>query len=131
MTVREATCACGQLRVRCDGAPQRVSACHCGACQRRTGSAFGVAAFYARAQVAPQGEASRYTRSSESGHDVTFHFCPRCGSSVYWEPARKPDSIAVAVGAFADPTFPAPSKAAYEQQRHGWVALTCAPAAPD
>jgi hypothetical protein len=31
-----------------------------------------------------------------------FHFCPSCGSTVYWEPARKPDMIGVAVGAFAD-----------------------------
>ena len=56
----------------------------------------------------------RYTRSSDSGFDVTFHFCGDCGSTVFWEPQRKPEWIAVAVGAFADPTFPRPSQAVFE-----------------
>jgi hypothetical protein len=43
---------------------------------------------------------------------------------VFWEPRRKADIIAVAVGAYADPTFPAPSQAFYEEHRHPWVAMT-------
>jgi len=39
----------------------------------------------------------------------------RRGSTVLWEPSRKPETIAVAVGAFADPAFPPPSKVVYEQ----------------
>ena len=52
---------------------------------------------------------------------VTFYFCPHCGSTVYWEPRRKPEIVAVAVGAFADPAFPAPSQAVYAEHRHIWV----------
>jgi hypothetical protein len=29
--------------------------------------------------------------------------------------------VAVAVGAFADPAFPAPSQAVYAEHRHRWV----------
>lgn len=54
---------------------------------------------------------------------VTLHFCPRCGSTVFWEAARKPEMIAVAVGAFADPEFPAPAKQVYSQHRHPWVTV--------
>jgi len=43
---------------------------------------------------------------SPNGFDVTFHFCAGCGSTVFWEPQRKPEMIAVAVGAFADQAFP-------------------------
>ncbi len=39
---REAACHCGQLRLEVTGEPQTVSICNCLACQRRTGSAFGV-----------------------------------------------------------------------------------------
>ena len=42
--VRGGRCACGAVRYETTGAPRRVSVCHCKACQRRTGSAFGIAA---------------------------------------------------------------------------------------
>jgi len=120
---RLATCACGQLSVRCVGDPASVSLCHCLECQKRTGSTYGVAAFFARADVTPAGEAHRYTRPSDSGYPVTFYFCATCGSTVYWEPHRKPGLLAVAVGAFADPAFPAPAKEAYRERRHPWAQL--------
>lgn len=62
-------------------------------------------------------------RPADSGFDVAFHFCPDCGSTVFWEPRRMPDMIAVAVGAFADPTFPPPSLEVYKQRRHPWVKI--------
>jgi len=120
---RQAACACGQLRVACAAEPRKVSLCHCLECQKRTGSTYGIAAFFPRETVTVSGEATRFTRPSDSGHAVTFHFCPTCGSTVYWEPARMPQLIGVAVGAFADPGFPAPSQAVYDQHRHGWVTL--------
>ena len=37
-----------------------------------------------------------------------------------------PDHLAVAVGAFADPGFPAPSVSVWESRRHGWVTVSTA-----
>jgi hypothetical protein len=48
MPDREAACSCGQLQVTVRGDPVRVAMCHCLECQRRTGSTFGVQAFYPR-----------------------------------------------------------------------------------
>jgi len=69
------------------------------------------------------GEANHYRRGSDSGYDVTFHFCPQCGTSVYWEPRRQPDLLGVAVGCFADPKFPKPSRAASPEHRHPWIRI--------
>ncbi len=121
---RLAGCACGQLRVTCSGEPLQVSLCSCLACQRRTGSAFGVAAFFDRDRVQSDGESRLYRRAADPGSSVDFHFCPACGSTVYWEPSRKPGLVAVAVGCFADPSFPAPVKSVYEDHRHPWLALS-------
>ena len=118
---RVASCACGQLRVVCHREPSKIALCHCLECQKRTGSTYGIAAFFPRADVELQGEAREYIRTADSGFEVVFHFCPTCGSSVYWEPRRAPDLIAVAVGAFADPAFPAPSQSVFTQRRHAWV----------
>jgi hypothetical protein len=123
MTVREATCACGQLSASCRGDPVLVSLCHCLQCQKRTGSAFGVAAFYMRSDVEIAGDHSDLSRPADSGRPITFHFCAECGGTVFWEPARKPDFVAVAVGAFADPNFPAPTQAAFTERSHAWVGI--------
>ncbi len=124
MKTRDARCSCGCLSVVCEGEPTLVALCHCRDCQRRTGSAFGVVAFFDRDRVRISGEASTYARPADSGYPVTFHFCPTCGSSVYWYPSRKPDKIGVAVGAFADRDFPAPAKRAYPDHRHPWVQVS-------
>ncbi len=121
MTARTASCACGQLRIACVGEPQKVSLCHCLDCQRRTGSTYGIAAFFLRDKVRAVGRTSTYKRSSDSGFAITFHFCPDCGSTVFWEPERKPEAIAVAIGSFADPSFPAPTQSVWNERRHPWV----------
>lgn len=124
MTTRTAACACGQLRLACEGEPQLVSVCHCLDCQRRTGSAFGVGAFYARTAVTIEGLAQTTRRLADSGRGLTFHFCPDCGGTVFWEPDFRPDSLAVAVGAFADPSFPKPDKAVFEERAHPWAKIS-------
>ncbi|MGA2410601.1 MAG: GFA family protein [Candidatus Binataceae bacterium] len=118
---RQAQCSCGQLRVLCEGVPAKVSICHCNDCRRRTGSAFGIAAFFDRTRITIEGKAKLFTRLADNGHKVDFHFCPICGSTVFWEPARKPDMIGVAVGAFADPLFPVPHQSVWDNKRHSWI----------
>lgn len=124
MTSRRASCTCGQLSLTCSGEPVRVSVCHCFACQQRTGSAFGVQARFRREQVSADGHAAEYVRVGDSGNRITFHFCPVCGSTVYWELAGLPEFVGVAVGAFADPTFPPPTVSIYEARQHAWVTLS-------
>lgn len=124
MTTRQAQCSCGQLRVTTAGEPVRISICHCLECQRRTGSVFGMQARWPRAQVTIEGRATAYARrGDDSGEPITFHFCAQCGSTLYWVLSGAPEVIAVAVGAFADPAFPAPRVSVYERRRHGWVAM--------
>lgn len=121
MITRTASCACGQLRITCVGEPQIVALCYCLDCQRRTGSAFGISAFFLRDRISREGRTRTYRRSSDSGRAITFHFCPDCGSTVFWEPEVKPAEIAVAAGCFADPSFPAPTHSVWNERRHPWV----------
>jgi hypothetical protein len=123
MSARHAACSCGQLHLTIEGEPVRVSMCHCLACQRRTGAVMSNQARFRPDQLAISGKATTWTRTAESGSAVTFHFCPTCGSTVYWESESFPGYVAVAVGSFADPHFPAPAIAVWEESRHSWVAL--------
>ena len=121
--MRRASCSCGQLTADCAGEPLRVSMCHCLACQQRTGSAFGLQARFATAQVTLEGESSTWLRVGDSGGQATFHSCSRCSATVHWTVDRLPGFLVIAVGAFADPNFPAPSVAVYEARKHPWVEL--------
>ena len=122
-SVREARCSCGRLRLRAHGEPTRVSVCHCLACQMRTGSAFGVQARFARADVTTEGAASVYVRTADSGNTITYHFCPACGATLWYRLDRLPDVVAVPVGAFADPRFPPPRFSVWESRRHAWAGV--------
>ena len=125
---REAACACGQLRLTCAGEPLRISICHCLDCQRRTGAPFGMQVRYARDKVtAISGDRQQFTRGADSGNTVTFSFCPHCGSTLLWELSAFPDVVAIAVGAFADPGFPAPRISVYEKRQHHWIDLSGLP----
>jgi hypothetical protein len=120
--IRHASCSCGQLRIACEGEPVRVGICHCLACQRRTGSAFGVQARFTRDKVTIEGTAREYVRIGDDGYRLVFRFCGDCGATVYYSiDDYEPDVVSVPVGAFADPSFPAPQYAVYEARRHPWV----------
>ena len=123
MSERRATCSCGQLSLVAEGDPVRVSMGHCLACQRRTGSAFGIQARFASARVRIEGHSTEYTRRSDEGEPRTFSFCPECGATVYYRLPGEDDLIAVPVGAFADPAFPPPTRSVYEARRHEWVSV--------
>jgi hypothetical protein len=123
VSTRHAACSCGQLRLTVEGEPLRVSLCHCLACQRRTGSVFGVQARFGAEQVTIEGASRQYIRVSDGGGKGVFQFCPDCGATVSYTTEDSPGVVAVPVGAFADPSFPAPARSVWEERRHAWVRL--------
>ena len=121
MSQRLASCSCGQLTAQVVGDPVRVSICHCLACQRRTGSVFGQQARFRRENVSLFGLSAEDVRFVDEVSRIRFPVGPRCGSTVYYEPEGLEEYLAIPVGAFADPGFPAPSVSVYEDRMHGWV----------
>ena len=79
---------------------------------------------YRREQIAKiTGRSTQFERVGDEGNTLNFHFCPDCGSTVYWEISSVPEIYIVAVGSFADPDFTAPRRAIYESQKHSWVGI--------
>jgi hypothetical protein len=118
MTERVAACTCGDFRLTLEGDPMLVSACCCTRCQRRTGSFFGVTAYFRPRQLTSRAGATATFQRSEGS--ATFHFCPRCGSSLLWM-FDDEDVIGVAGGAFADPTLPGPHRITHRATGHPFV----------
>jgi hypothetical protein len=120
---RTAHCSCGSLRVETVGEPLIVVSCFCEECQRRTGSALGISTYWMLENVKVSGRATRYVRDAQEGRQVTFYFCPTCGSSVYWELQRRPGQLGISGGSFFDPDLPAPSLSVWERSKHSWISI--------
>ena len=123
MRSRTASCSCGQLSIEVQGEPRAVGVCHCLACQRRTGGVFATLAGFATPYKVV-GAASEYVRVGDQGARFRFRFCPICGTNLFHTEEGFEDSgVSVAVGGFADPSFPPPRASVYNRRRHPWVQL--------
>lgn len=123
----DARCSCGTLTLSLPEEPSTIIvACHCIDCQRRTGAPFGVGAYYRVEFVTISGISKEFTHDAASGGEIHNHFCPQCGSTVYWKLSNLPALIGVAVGAMANPKYPAPVRSVEEQTKHDWVHIDAA-----
>lgn len=120
----KATCQCGKLSATVAGGAEAMTImCHCRDCQRRTGSPFGMIAYFPQEAVTISGKPREFTRPTDTGNSFTTGFCTECGSALYARASRMPEIIGVPVGAFTDPSFAAPIRSVYEQSRHDWLPL--------
>ena len=131
MATRTSSCNCGKLTLTYDGPdPERISLCQCNECQKRTGTVMSAQTRLPRDHVTIEGQSKTWTfpnddnpvtyRSCDSG-GATYHFCPECGSTVYWDISIAPDVIGAGVGGFTDPTFPPPMISGFEAFGPAWA----------
>lgn len=129
---RKASCNCGQLNVTYVGSdPERISLCHCNLCQKQSGAAFAIQARFPREQVTIEGKSTVWKISAKEAQSLpyencaslgaTFHFCPTCGSTVYYTSDADAARIGIKIGTFTDPTFPPPKISGFEAYGHPWA----------
>ncbi len=126
MKTRTARCCCGDVSITVSGEPERVVACHCDYCQRRTGNIFQVSCWYFGDQIVSRTGQLQASRGPDNP-GVDYTFCPRCGSTVYWELTVFRDIAdarvyGIAVGCFADADFPKPDLEIWADKKHHWIA---------
>ena len=122
----KASCQCGQLHVTVPGPTFAVVACHCIACQKRTGSPFGEAAYYPHDQVKIEGASKQFTRPTDLGGTFDQFFCEACGTTVFMRGTKNPDVTGIPIGLFDDAHSMQPIRSVWEDRRHQWVEITTA-----
>jgi len=104
------SCLCGAIRFSYEGPIGSAAYCHCTDCRRCTGSAFNISvALEAALFKIIGGSPSSYTKQADSGHELTRHFCPDCGSPIYTSSPKHPDRVYVKAGIINDPTLIRPA----------------------
>ena len=125
MTKHHAQCQCGQLAVDAEIEPDFVIACNCKGCQKRTGAAYGAALYFRKDGLRIQGQWTAWSRQADSGRMIESHFCPVCGTSLFWTLEMRPDHMGVAYGCFETPV-PEPTRAIWTDEKHDWVIFPAA-----
>ena len=124
---RVATCCCKKSNIRVSGSPDIHTVCHCDNCKQRTGSAFGISAYFNIGSIIEKTEnLSVYRFHHEmQNHDQERHFCSDCGTTLYWTISSMPNLIGIAGGCFTDQPLPTPSFSANSSSKYSWVSLPC------
>jgi hypothetical protein len=114
--IHEGGCVCRAIRYRVNGTPLRVSACYCTFCQRRTGGALSIHAFFDEQNIESAGDGltTYEQRSDESNLWLRLHFCNRCATTVMLSLEKFPGVRIVTGGTFDDPNW-------IKIDRHVWT----------
>jgi hypothetical protein len=117
-------CQCGRHRYTLAAPPRSLYACHCTACQRQSGSAFGQSMPVDRAEVTWQGpEPAVWSRRAASGRDVGALFCPGCGTRLAHVPERDPSVLNFKPGTLDDTAWLRPVAHLWLDSAQPWVRI--------
>lgn len=122
---RTATCCCGKASLDVQGSPELHGICHCSDCKKRTGSAFGISAYFKSDNVLNiRGEFSCYSlQGSQTNALQQRYFCKACGTTLYWKISTSPDLIGVAGGCFSQSPLGEPTYSSSTKGKLTWVKL--------
>jgi len=95
-------CQCGAVRFRVEGTLADASVCHCRMCQKAFGSLYAPLVSVRGAELIwTRGQPKKF----QSSNAAQRGFCADCGTPLTYE---APDGVALAIGAFDDPSGLAP-----------------------
>jgi len=99
-------CHCGAIRYSIDGELKHSAVCHCASCRRTTGGLATAWVGYPGEGLAVEGTPRAYS----SSEGVERHFCPACGTSLfYFNEAAMPGVVDILTVTLDDPENYAPA----------------------
>lgn len=116
-------CLCGAVRFEAVEAPVVTRICLCRDCQRLTGGAGSVLAFFATDSVRIEGQTHDYASAADSGNIMRREFCPSCGAPLFSRAEVRPHLIGVRVGSLDDPSSVAPDSIIWTDSAPEWMHL--------
>lgn len=120
--IRNGGCQCGAVRYTLAGEPRALIACHCADCQKQSGSAFGMTLVVARADLTiTSGELRTYPSRGDSGGTKLCRFCGDCGTRIYNELEKLPETFNLKPGTLDDTSWLRPVAHVWLDRKQGWV----------
>lgn len=126
---RIASCCCGQSTIEVEGDPKIHIVCNCNDCKQRTGSAFGISAYFSDTQIKNRNGNTNTYEINNNETEQQRHFCKSCGTTLYWKITRFPsisgisEMTGIAGGCFIENTLPNPTISALNENKCAWLDL--------
>ena len=112
-------CHCGATRYETDGEPLHHALCHCTDCRRHSGAPMVGWTMYRRESVKVTKGAPKVYESSQHGRR---HFCPACGTGLFYTNDRMLPGIIDVQSATYDNPDAVPAQAHIQvADRIGWM----------
>jgi hypothetical protein len=114
------SCLCGAVQYMLIGNIKAVANCHCGVCQKTTGSVFATIAVIGENDldvIAGQDNLATYQISEKA----IKYFCRTCGTPIFNRHKRYPGNYMVQVGSFDTPSFATPAINIFCESMMPWV----------
>lgn len=92
------SCACSAVEIRIEGEPVAVRQCWCRQCQKLAAGGPTHNGIFFTADIALTGVVASNSRVAASGNELTWSFCPACGTQLYGTSSARPEMRAVRLG---------------------------------
>ena len=116
MTKLAGGCLCGEIRYEIieDSSKWFSYSCHCRDCQYITGGSPNPVIYIPKAITLTKGKPFSYNSLSAEGIKVTRYFCGNCGTHIYGESEKYPETTVIKVGTLDDPSI-------FKSEMNVWV----------
>lgn len=123
-------CQCGAVRYTVTAPPVTFYVCHCRACQRQSGSAFGESLLVLRTSLDLAGPTSGFETLADSGNRSHRTFCAECGTRLYHRRmGAEVPTVSLKAGTLDETGWLRPVAHIWTARRQPWV--TIPPELPD
>ena len=117
------SCQCGAVTYAVSAAPLFTYACHCGSCQKRTGSAFSLGLVIATETLDLKGSLTPWSRISQQGNTNTRYSCASCGNIIYGIGESNPELAKLQAGTLDDTSVVEPEVHIWTIKKQPWLRL--------
>lgn len=117
------SCQCGAVTYSVSAEPLFTYACHCGSCQKRTGSAFSLGLVVATEAMELTGALTAWSRVSEQGNTNTRYSCASCGNIIYGIGDTNPGLAKLQPGTLDDTSAVEPDVHMWTSRKQPWLIL--------
>jgi hypothetical protein len=111
-------CHCGAVRYEMPAETRHSAVCHCSDCRRHAGAPLVAWGLVAKDELKVEGETKAYASSEHARR----HFCPECGTSLFYTNEQIfPGMVDVQTATLDDPDEIAPNMQVQAAERLGWM----------